>query len=107
MELTASQREVVEHQGAALRVRGGAGTGKTTALLGRYLRLVSADGPGRVLVLCRSRDAAVRFRDQVLAQLAGGVDALSVTTFHGLAFDLLRRHGAEPRLLRGAEQWAL
>src|SRR5437870_2260508 len=104
MELTPAQQHVVDHDAGRLRVRGGFGTGKTTALVHRYLRLA---GAGPVLVLCRSRDAAIRFRDAVLPHLHGAVDGLAITTFHGLAFEVLRRNRVERRLLRGAEQWAL
>ena len=107
MELTAAQTQVVEHEGGPLRVLGRSGTGKTTALRHRYVRLARQVGAGRVLVVCRSRAAADRFRDDVLPFLAGGFDALPITTFHGVAFDLLRRNGPEPRLLRTNEQWAL
>src|SRR5438094_228380 len=106
MELTPAQQQVVDHRDGPLRVRGGAGTGKTTALLHRYLRLARGVGTARVLVVSRNRDAALRFRDAVLAHLAGGVDVLPITTVHGLAFDVLRAQGVERRLLTGAEQWA-
>jgi len=114
MELTDGQRRIVEHAGGRLRVVGGAGTGKTTALLARYRRLVvpvpqgrpQAGGarPSSVLVLCRSRVAAGRFGDAVLPDLAGGFDSLPITTFFGLAFDLVSRHAGPVTLLTGAEQ---
>ena len=37
--LTSAQREAVEHAGGPLLVLGGAGTGKTTALVERFARL--------------------------------------------------------------------
>ncbi|HVF15169.1 MAG TPA: UvrD-helicase domain-containing protein, partial [Acidimicrobiales bacterium] len=117
MELTAGQRRVVVHAGGRLRVVGGAGSGKTTALLVRYRRLVSPGSNGvasgepgaavrasSVLVLCRTRGAAGRFRDAVLPHLAGGFDALPITTFFGLAYDLVSRHSDPVSLLTGAEQ---
>ncbi len=92
MDLTGEQRRIVDHGRGRLRVVGGAGSGKTTALVARYRRLVD-DGarPSSVLVLCRTRAAADRFRDAVLPHLAGGFDALPVTTFFGLAYDLVSR----------------
>jgi superfamily I DNA/RNA helicase/RecB family exonuclease len=105
MELTVEQRRVVDHRGGRLRVVGGAGTGKTTALLARYVALVAGGcRPSSVLVLCRTRAAAGRFRDAVLPHLAGGFDALPVTTFFGLAYDLVNRHDRPITLLTGAEQ---
>ena len=105
MELTAGQRRVVDHAGGRLRVVGGPGSGKTTALLARYRRLVG-DGarPSAVLVVCRTRAAAGRFRDAVLPDLAGGFDSLPITTFFGLAYDLVSRHSGPLTLLTGAEQ---
>ena len=108
MDLTAEQRRVVDHDRGRLRVVGGAGTGKTTALLARYRRLVAGGGGGApassVLVLCRTRAAADRFRDAILPHLAGGFDALPVTTFFGMAYDLVSRHTGPVTLLTGAEQ---
>ncbi|MEA2718040.1 MAG: hypothetical protein QOI99_2357, partial [Actinomycetota bacterium] len=105
MELTVEQRRVVDHRGGRLRVVGGAGTGKTTALLARYVALVAGGcRPSSVLVLCRTRAAAGRFRDAVLPHLAGGFDALPITTFFGFAYDLVNRHDRPITLLTGAEQ---
>ena len=108
--LTPGQRRVVEHEAGPLRVTGGAGTGKTTALVHRYLRLAREAGAGRVLVLAGARPAALRFRTAVLPHLQGGFDALPVTTAWGVAFDVVARHqrsSSPPRLLGGAEQRAL
>ncbi|HEX2063149.1 MAG TPA: UvrD-helicase domain-containing protein, partial [Acidimicrobiales bacterium] len=108
--LSGPQQRVVDHDGGALRVVGGAGTGKTTALVHRYLRLASQAGPDRVLVLARDHGAARRFRDAVMPRLRGAWDDLPVTTSWGFAFDLLTRAEPgrrQPQLLRAAEQRAL
>ncbi|MDP8976256.1 MAG: ATP-dependent helicase [Actinomycetota bacterium] len=105
--LTTAQRRAVAYEGRLLRVRGGAGTGKTTALVHRYLRLAAEVGAHRVLVLSRNRGAAERFRRAVLPHLSGGFQSLPVTTAWGLAFDVLRRAGLRPRLVSGPEQWSL
>ena len=107
MELTAAQQRVVDHDGGVLRVVGPAGTGKTTALVHRYLRLAGEVGASRVLVLARHRAAALRFRQAVLPHLDQRLESLSVITVWGFAFDLLRRRGRRPRLLTAAQQWAL
>ena len=103
MELTAEQRAVVEHRRPFATVSGPAGTGKTTALRHRYERLASEVDASRILVVARSRAAADRFRAAVLPGLAGGFDALPITTFWGLAFDRLARAGVEMRLLSGSQ----
>ena len=104
VELTAEQQQVVNHGDGMLRVAGRAGSGKTTALVQRYLRLARETPPSRVLVLCRRAEAATRFRDTVLPALAGGFDALPITSFRGLAFDVVGRGGEQVRVLSPAEQ---
>ena len=108
MELTAAQRRIVEHGGGPLRVGGGPGCGKTTALVARYLRLVEAGlRPSSILVVCHDRAAASRFRHTVLPRLSGGFDALPITTWFGVAFDLVTRAQGPVRLLTSSEQRAL
>ena len=108
VELTPAQRRIVEHAGGPLRVAGGAGCGKTTALAARYLRLVDGGHPASsVLVVCGDRAAANRFRDVVLPRLAGGFDSLPITTWFGVAFDLVTRARGPVRLLTTAEQRSL
>lgn len=107
MELSAEQRLVVEHGTGPLRVRGRAGTGKTTALVARYLRLAREVPPSRILFVGRSREAVAGVRDAVLPELAGGFDALPIATFGGVAFDVLARGGAWPRRISWSEQRAL
>jgi superfamily I DNA/RNA helicase/RecB family exonuclease len=87
---------------------GPAGSGKTTALVERYLGLVRESAvPSRVAVICRDRAAVDRFLDVCLPLMGGGFDALPISTFAGVAFDVLRRAGIERRLISGAERWAL
>ena len=44
--LTSAQREAVEHAGGPLLVLGGAGTGKTTALVERFAFLAEREPAG-------------------------------------------------------------
>ncbi|HEX2273843.1 MAG TPA: PD-(D/E)XK nuclease family protein, partial [Acidimicrobiales bacterium] len=104
LALTTEQQAVVDHRGGLLRVRGRPGTGRTTALVARYLRLVAEVPASAVVVLCATRAAAGRFLDAVLPHLAGGFDSLPVTTPWGLAHDLLTGAGQAPVLLTAAEQ---
>ncbi|MCU1450706.1 MAG: helicase UvrD, partial [Acidimicrobiales bacterium] len=107
MELSAGQRQVVDHDQGPVLVRGRAGTGKTTALVHRYLRLAREMQASRILVVCRSREAVSEFREAVLPHLAGGFDALPIATFGGVAFDVLARHGDQPRRVSRGEQRAI
>ncbi|HEX3394995.1 MAG TPA: PD-(D/E)XK nuclease family protein [Acidimicrobiales bacterium] len=102
--LTAEQQAIVDGDGDLQYVAGSAGTGKTVTLVARYLRLVAERPASEVLVLCATRRAAERFVDMVLPSLAGGFDALPITTPWGLAYDVLARHDAPPVLLTGADQ---
>ena len=102
--LTNEQQRIVDHDGGPARVVGAAGTGKTTALVARYLRILQRHPPSEVLVLCANRAAASRFRDAVLPRLAGGFDSLPITTVFGLGFDLVTRHGGPVRLLGARAQ---
>jgi len=108
VELTAAQRRIVEHGRGPLRVGGGPGCGKTTALVARYLRLIDGGQPASsVLVVGHDRAAAARFRHTVLPRLSGGFDALPITTWFGVAFDLVTRARGPVRLLTTSEQRAL
>src|SRR5215210_2056912 len=108
VELTAAQQRIVAHAGGTLHIAGGPGCGKSTALMARYLRLIE-DGyrPSTILVVCGDRAAATRFRDGVLPRLSGGFDALPITTWFGVAFDVVTRARGPVRLLPTSEQRAL
>ncbi|MDQ6909452.1 MAG: hypothetical protein M3Z84_01510, partial [Actinomycetota bacterium] len=54
--------------------------------------------------MCRNRAAADRFRDTVLEHLKGGFDALPITTFAGLTFDIVVRHEGAVELLTAEER---
>jgi superfamily I DNA/RNA helicase/RecB family exonuclease len=108
VDWTPAQRQVLEHGAGWLQVRGPAGSGKTTTLVERWRRRAPLSGhPERVLVLCRSRDAADRFRRAALGDQAWAAESLPFTTLYGAAFDLVRRHRGERRLLTRAEQWTV
>jgi superfamily I DNA/RNA helicase/RecB family exonuclease len=122
------QRRVSAFDAGTLRVRGSAGTGKTTALVARAARLVD-DGldPGAVLLFVHNRTAAIGLRDRLARTLGRAVAGPSVFTFHAFAWSLLTRgvpvaspegvsaevgyqlagYGAEPILLTAFDQRAL
>lgn len=106
-QLTPAQRHAVEFEGPRLAVVGAPGTGRTTALLARHQALVGRLRPERVLVVCRHRAAAQRFLAAALPYLRGGYDTVPVTTVFGLAYDLVRRTGADVALASDGEQRAL
>jgi superfamily I DNA/RNA helicase/RecB family exonuclease len=95
-------------------VLGAPGSGKTALLEAVLLRLHGANGDGPGVLIVPSRQAASASTDRLLAGMrgdaAGGLGAITwqqlaqqlVTTYA----DLLGYQG-EPRILSGAEQWAL
>ena len=93
-ELTPAQREAVEHAGGPLLVLGGAGTGKTTALVERFAWLAQAAPPESVLALT-FEGGADALRERIEDRLATPYEELSVTTFGGLCARLLRDEALE------------
>ena len=80
-ELLPAQREAVIAPSDRLVIVGGAGTGKTVALVDRFLRLV-ADGahPERIGIVCASAARADALRSRLETRLAGGYEQLFVMT---------------------------
>ena len=101
--LNPAQAEAVAHDGGALLVIAGAGSGKTRTLASRVARLLSEGAdPDRVLLLTFSRRASREMlrraehlgASRATARVWGG-------TFHAIANRLLRRHGAAVGLAEG------
>jgi superfamily I DNA/RNA helicase/RecB family exonuclease len=108
--LDAAQERVVAWRGPGICVvLGSPGTGATTALLEAVVARVSEASPSRTLFLARDRDAVRRMRTALARRMSSG-SLPTVTTFHGLAYALVRRttgpgsETAMPRLLSGAEE---
>ena len=95
-ELNTAQRAAVDRAtDRALLIVAGAGTGKTTTLAHRIVRLI-LDGadPHRILLLTFSRRAAqemIRCAQRVVAR---GTDLPWAGTFHAVGSRILRLHGA-------------
>ena len=95
--LTAEQRGVVTHRGGPLLVVGGAGTGKTRALLARHAWLATSGAaePEEVLALTSSERAADALRSGVEDSLDRGFAELAVHTVHGFCARLLHDEALE------------
>src|SRR4051794_41947991 len=81
--LTSAQREAVEHAGGPLLVIGGAGTGKTTALVERFAWLAEAARPEAVLALTVGEAAADVLRERIEDRPAAPYQGLAGPTVAG------------------------
>jgi DNA helicase II / ATP-dependent DNA helicase PcrA len=105
------QRAVIGSMDSVVVVLGGAGTGKTStaaaaarahlersdlrrSAAGASRRAASAPGPDRVLFLSFSRASVARIIDRSRTILGPYSDRVEVTTFHALAWRLIRRFGS-------------
>lgn len=113
--LNEAQRTAVEHGSGPLLIVAGAGTGKTTVLTRRYVRLMSEPGSStdQVLALTFTEKAAGEMEDRVLQLLpAGGYD-FWISTFHGFCQRVLEAHALDIglpnqfRLLSSTESWLM
>jgi ATP-dependent helicase/nuclease subunit A len=108
--LNDEQLAVVEAEGAVF-VSAGAGTGKTSVLVERYVRAVCERGIDveSILVITYTRKAAGELRSRIRAALVGRgrrdlareLDGAWISTIHGFCNRLLRAHpfpvGLDPR----------
>lgn len=102
--LNDAQLAAATHDGPALRIVAGAGTGKTTALTARCAWLVANGTPAeRVLVLSFTRRAARQLVDRThtaLGDVAAGPGRVRGGTFHSVAHRMIREHGVSMGLDR-------
>jgi len=103
--LNERQLEAATHDGPALLILAGAGTGKTTTLCGRAAWLISqGHAPERLLLVTFTRRAAHelvgRARAQAPSAAAGGA-TIAGGTFHSLAHRFVRLHAGALGLAGG------
>lgn len=119
MRLTEAQREAVEHRRGRLVVVAGAGSGKTSLLVARYLAHVLEDGldPATVLTVTFTRKAVAEMRERIVrrldadghGELAQSAETGPIETVHGFCERLLRENAfdaeIDPRflILEGAQ----
>ncbi|MFZ2112857.1 MAG: UvrD-helicase domain-containing protein [Solirubrobacteraceae bacterium] len=109
-QLTDEQERAVASRQASLLLAAGAGSGKTSVLVERFVRAVREDGvaPGQILAITFTERAAGELRQRVRARMlelgereaARETEAANVCTFHSFCARLLRIHpvqaGVEP-----------
>jgi ATP-dependent helicase/nuclease subunit A len=100
--LTTAQEEAASRRRGSLLLAAGAGSGKTSVLVERFVRAVREDGlaPGRILAITFTERAAAELRGRVRARLlelgereaARDTEGAAIGTFHGFCARLLRIH---------------
>jgi len=102
------QREAIEHGHGPMLVVAGAGTGKTTVITQRIVRLVQAGHarPGEILAVTYTENATKEMRERVAAELRGSnISGLQIETFHAYCHKLLIRNGKEFGVLDEKDLW--
>ncbi|MFY9915347.1 MAG: UvrD-helicase domain-containing protein, partial [Nocardioidaceae bacterium] len=91
--LNPSQRQAVTHEGSALLVVAGAGSGKTRVLTRRIAWLLSQRNahPGSILAITFTNKAAAEMRARVEELVGGRAKIMWVSTFHSSCVRILRR----------------
>ena len=102
MSLTPEQQAAVDRRDGSLLVRAGAGTGKTTVLVERFVRAVVDDGVAvdGILAITFTEKAAAEMRRRVRERFlelgrredARSAESASISTIHGFCARLLRTH---------------
>jgi ATP-dependent exoDNAse (exonuclease V) beta subunit len=99
---TAEQEEAVARREGSLLLAAGAGSGKTSVLVERFVRAVLDDAvaPSRILAITFTERAAGELKERIRARLmalgareaARETEAAFIGTFHGFCARLLRTH---------------
>lgn len=112
--LNDEQKRAAEHDGKALLLKAGPGTGKTQTLVGR-LSVLKDRGvdPESILLLTFSNKAAGEMTDRAVGAWPEAAGSAWIGTFHSFGLDLLRRFHdraglpRDPRLIDATEAIAL
>lgn len=112
--LNTEQQIAADHNGKALLLKAGPGTGKTQTLVGRLSVLRGREvTPDSILLLTFSNKAAGEMTDRALRVWPEAAGAAWIGTFHSFGLDILRRFHdrmglpPDPRLIDATEAIAL
>ena len=94
-DMDASQALVVAHTTGPALVMAGAGSGKTRTITARVVRLLERGvQPSQILCLTFTRKAAREMRERIAKKVGESAKNITISTFHALALDLLRKYPA-------------
>ncbi|MCU0971387.1 MAG: DNA helicase Rep [Gammaproteobacteria bacterium] len=103
-DLNPAQQEAVRHTAGPLLVLAGAGSGKTRVITRKIVHLMEAGGiePRHIVAVTFTNKAAREMKARVTALLRGReATGLTISTFHSLGLDMLRRERSAVRLKAG------
>lgn len=102
MLLTEEQKNIIRHSSGHARVSAVAGSGKTTAMIGRIGHLLRQGvAPDKILVLMFNRSARIVFAERLHRSLQGSeLRPPAVRTFHSLGLRLIESFTAKQYLPR-------
>ena len=105
--MNTEQTLAAQHDGDALLVIAGPGTGKTTTLVERYGYLLSKGTKTNEILCCTfSRKAADELKTRIRSQTNVDEKSMVVGTFHALALRILKSIGTNIGLEREFKIWA-
>jgi len=101
------QREAIEHVHGPMLVVAGAGTGKTTVLTRRIVRLLHENQArgDEILALTYTENAAAEMRERIRAELGPISSRVQIATFHAYCNNLLIRNHKNFGVLDDKDLW--
>lgn len=95
LELNLSQEEAVNWNEGPLIVLAGPGSGKTTVLTQRIIKIIenTPNERFRILALTFTRNAAHHMREKIDSVVPDSRERVYLTTFHSFCSDVIRQHG--------------
>ncbi len=109
------QKKAIEHGDGPLLIVAGAGTGKTTVLIGRLQHLIEKKlaSAEEILLMTFTEKATAEMEDRALKELPYGYVDLWINTFHGFCERILREHALDIglsnsfKIMSTTDQWIL
>ena len=104
-KLNAAQREAVETIDGYIRLTAGAGSGKTRALVTRYIYLAEELGidPDNILCITFTRKAADEMKKRIAESSSIQLEGSRISTYHGFCYGVIREDGTRLHLKKEFE----